>query len=368
MPAEKLRVADVLAALEERFPAQWAEPWDRVGLAVGDHGAPVRSVLVTLDATAASVRRAAEQGHDLLLTHHPLSLSPPSTLTPRSAPAFFAAVREGVSVAAFHTNLDRAPEGAESFPRTLGLRIVRPLERAEQDVDRIVTYVPGSAVAAVVDAAARAGAGRIGEYERCAFVNDGRGMFEPLEGARPVSSAAEGGAPETRVEMVAPRAASGAVLAAIRDAHPYEEPVVIATEGRLARGAARLGRLCVPESAMTLSSLATLVATRLGVEPRVWGDPERPVANIAVGNGSVGGLVPDAIAAGADVLVGGEVRYHGATGALEAGCAVIEAGHDASEWPLVRVLGDAARAAVADSGVVVTVEEPVVAWWTAKGR
>ncbi|MDI6900479.1 MAG: Nif3-like dinuclear metal center hexameric protein [Anaerosomatales bacterium] len=368
MSAKQLRVFDVLSALEERFPSQWAEPWDRVGLAVGDPGSPVRSVLVTLDASVTSVRRAAEQGHDLLLTHHPLFLESPPTLTPGSAPGAFAAVRHGVAVAAFHTNLDRAPAGAEALPRALGLRIMRPLERAEQEVDRIVTYVPGAAVESVVEAAGRAGAGRIGEYERCAFFNDGTGMFEPLDGARPVASASGAGAPETRVEMVAPRASRAAVLAAIRDAHPYEEPVVIATEGRLSRGAARLGRLCVPDAPLTLASLATLVATRLGVEPRVWGDPERMVSTVAVGNGSVGGLVPDAIAAGADVLVGGEVRYHGATGAVEAGCAVIEAGHDATEWPLVRVLADAVRAVVADSDVRVVADEPVVAWWTAKGR
>jgi len=48
------------------------------------------------------------------------------------------------------------------------------------------------------------------------------------------------------------------------------------------------------------------------------------------------------MAAGADALVCGEVRYHDALDAAESGLAIIEVGHDVSEWPLVEVLGRAA--------------------------
>jgi len=71
------------------------------------------------------------------------------------------------------------------------------------------------------------------------------------------------------------------------------------------------------------------------------------------------------MAAGADVLFGGEVRYHDALDAVGNGLAIIEAGHDATEWPLVRVLADVTRTVLGESGVV---EEPAHAgWWIAEG-
>ncbi|HSQ22046.1 MAG TPA: Nif3-like dinuclear metal center hexameric protein, partial [Coriobacteriia bacterium] len=58
-------------ALDGRFPCATAEPWDRVGLVVGERSRAVTGVLVTLDATAEAVARAHDAGGNLLVTHHP---------------------------------------------------------------------------------------------------------------------------------------------------------------------------------------------------------------------------------------------------------------------------------------------------------
>jgi len=96
--------------------------------------------------------------------------------------------------------------------------------------------------------------------------------------------------------------------------------------------------------------------------PRVWGDPERPVERVAVVNGSAGSLLGDALRA-CDLCVAGEVRYHDALDAVSRGLTIIEIGHDASEWPLVAVLGDVVKRSVGE-GVAVTVEQPRMAWRT----
>lgn len=140
--------------------------------------------------------------------------------------------------------------------------------------------------------------------------------------------------------------------------HPLEEPVPGLPKD------VRYGRLCeiAPEN---LAVFASRMGAALGVRPRVWGDPARDVRLVAVGNGSVRSLIPAALAAGADVLLGGEVRYHDALDAVENGLAIIEAGHDATEWPLVHVLADCARTVLGDTGVI---EEPAHAgWWIAEG-
>jgi ribonuclease HI len=91
---------------------------------------------------------------------------------------------------------------------------------------KLVVFVPADALEAVRDAVFRAGAGRIGDYERCSFYAEGTGTFLPLEGANPAvgEPGREERVPELRLETVYPAAREAEVVRALRDAHPYEEP------------------------------------------------------------------------------------------------------------------------------------------------
>jgi hypothetical protein len=86
--------------------------------------------------------------------------------------------------------------------------------------------VPESALEATRDAVFAAGAGRVGAYERCSWDAAGTGTFRGGEGTAPAVGEAgrEERVPELRVETVVPDGALDAVVAALRDAHPYEEP------------------------------------------------------------------------------------------------------------------------------------------------
>jgi hypothetical protein len=91
---------------------------------------------------------------------------------------------------------------------------------------KLVWFVPAEALAATRDAVFEAGAGRIGEYERCSWYTAGTGTFlggeqtDPAVGERGV----EEHVPELRVETVVPADRLDAVVVALRLAHPYEEP------------------------------------------------------------------------------------------------------------------------------------------------
>ena len=98
------------------------------------------------------------------------------------------------------------------------------------------------------------------------------------------------------------------------------------------------GRLCEAGEHRTLGALAEAVGARLGVGTRIWGDVAARVTLVALAPGSGRSLVPDALASGAEVLVTGELRYHEALDTLERGLMVVEAGHDATEWPLTGAL------------------------------
>ena len=91
---------------------------------------------------------------------------------------------------------------------------------------KLVVFVPSEALDAVRDALFDAGAGRIGEYERCSWYADGTGTFLGGEGASPVvgERGREERVPELRLETVYPEERHDQVIDALKRAHPYEEP------------------------------------------------------------------------------------------------------------------------------------------------
>lgn len=91
---------------------------------------------------------------------------------------------------------------------------------------KLCVYVPEAALEAVKDAVFAAGAGRQGAYDRCCWQVRGEGQFRPLAGSDPhVGSLGRvERVAEYRVEMLCPADRVAEVVAALRNAHPYEEP------------------------------------------------------------------------------------------------------------------------------------------------
>jgi hypothetical protein len=91
---------------------------------------------------------------------------------------------------------------------------------------KLVVFVPREALDVVRDAVFAAGAGRIGHYERCSWYTEGTGTFFGGEGADPTvgTPGQEERVPELRLETVFPEERHDEVIAALRRAHPYEEP------------------------------------------------------------------------------------------------------------------------------------------------
>ena len=229
----------------------------------------------------------------------------------------------------------------------------------------MTVFTPRDAADAVLEAMRCAGAGRVGEYSGASFSTQGVGAFVPRAGARPYTGVPgePSTAEEARLEVVCSPGHLAGVLAAARAAHPYEEPLIVVADAGIDRGAARLGRLSELREPVTLRAFAEAVGARLGVVARVWGDPGTRVSRVASASGSGKSLVDAAMTAGASVLLTGEVGYHVALDAAAAGLAIVEAGHDATEWPLVAVLAEALRSFEGLEDRVVA-DEPAPRWWT----
>ena len=91
---------------------------------------------------------------------------------------------------------------------------------------KLVVFVPIDALDAVRDAVFEAGAGRIGEYERCSWYSEGTGTFHAGDAASPKvgERGREERVPEVRLETIYPLEREQDVVRALRGAHPYEEP------------------------------------------------------------------------------------------------------------------------------------------------
>lgn len=91
---------------------------------------------------------------------------------------------------------------------------------------KLCFYVPVSYVDAVKAAVFEAGGGRVGDYEHCAWQVLGQGQFRPLSGSKPFIGAQNvlETVDEYRVELVCAGEHINAAVAALREAHPYEEP------------------------------------------------------------------------------------------------------------------------------------------------
>ncbi len=373
------RLAEVLAALDDWYPPATAESWDAVGLTCGDPDAPAGRILLAVDCVAATVAQAVESGAELLLTHHPLLLSGvhgvPAT-DPKGG-LVHRMIRAGVAHFAAHTNADIAVHGvSDALARCLGLTVTAPLAADPAPaLDQLTVYVPPAEADRLISALTGAGAGALGNYDRCSFAVEGRGSYRPLPGADPADG--EIGVltrkPELALSVVLPRNRRAAVLAAMRQAHPYEEVAFELTEQpRLdaGTGTGRIGRLAEP---MTLRDFVGYAARRLpstawGI--RAAGRPDQLISSVAVCGGSGASYTDLARSRGADVYLTSDLKHHSTIEAVteldrgpDAPMALVDAAHWATEWPWLPVAADLLRQKFG-SAVEVSVSALVTDPWT----
>jgi dinuclear metal center YbgI/SA1388 family protein len=350
------RLADVVEVLDGLYPPSWAESWDAVGLVCGDPAAVVRRVLVAVDPVETVVAEAVDGGFDLLLTHHPLYLRGTTSVAATTAKGrvVHRLISAGAGLFVAHTNADVADPGvSDALASLFDLRATRPLQARPEPLDKLVVFVPTGDAEALLEALSAAGAGAIGDYDRCAWSTTGTGTFRPLSGARP--SVGEVGrverVAETRLEVVLPHGRRRAVLEALRAAHPYQEPAfdlleLVPQPGP--RGLGRVGELPepLPLGELTRRAAAVLPAT-------AWG-----VRTLAVCGGAGDGLLREAVVA--DAYLTADLRHHPASEAPQ-GLALIDAAHWATEWPW---LADVARRLSAATTVETVVSAQVTDPWT----
>ncbi|MDQ1721674.1 MAG: hypothetical protein QOI26_1408, partial [Pseudonocardiales bacterium] len=328
-----------------------------------------------------TVAEAVESGAQLLITHHPLLLSgvhgvpandPKGALVHRM-------IRSGVAHFVAHTNADVAAQGvSQALAQCLGLSATAPLAPDQGlALDHLTVYVPAVDCDRLISALTEAGAGAVGNYDQCTFTVSGQGSYRPLPGADPADG--EIGAltrkTEQAVSVVLPRDRRAAVLAAMRQAHPYQEVAFILTEQPGLDSGTGTGRIGVLAEPMTLRDFTGYAAVRLpstawGI--RAAGRPDQLVETVAVCGGSGASYTELARSLGADAYLTTDLKHHGTVEAVterqdgagnsDAEMALVDAAHWATEWPWLPVAADLLRQQF--DGVQIGVSALVTDPWT----
>ena len=278
-----LRLSDVTALLDGWYDPAWAEAWDAVGLVCGDPDQPVAPGAVRRRpgrrrwSTRPSLGRRPAGRATTRCCSPRCTASPPTTPKGRVVHRLVRAGHRAVHRA--HQRRRRRPTGSTSrWPARVGLvdpQVVEAADRREPAGQARRCSSRTTHADAVRAALAAAGPGRSATTTRCTFTSPGEGRFRPLDGATPAIG------PVGEVEVVdggagrdgaAARHAAAGVVAAMRAAHPYEEPaydVVELADGARrrppSRGHGRIGRLAEPT---TLREFAEQVVGRAARRPR----------------------------------------------------------------------------------------------------
>jgi dinuclear metal center YbgI/SA1388 family protein len=352
----KPKISDILGIINKKYPFALAEEWDNVGLQLGDPATTVTRIMIALDPLPQIIAQALDQNCNLLITHHPLIFSPLHQITTSTSTghSLLQAAQGGLALMAMHTNYDIATEGLNDLLASrIGLQQTRPLKITGQDeLVKLVVFVPEEQLA-TVRTALLPHTESIGNYQDCSFATDGEGTFLPCGGARPTigTIGRQEKVKEQRLELLLRRDQLPKAIRTLLAVHPYEEPAFDCyplLNETIPKGLGRIGTL---SKAVPLVSLATSIGQQLECEAiRFVGAPERLIKKIALCSGSGASLLKDAIRAGADLLLTGDIKYHEAREAEAQGVALIDAGHFSTEILMVKAVREILDSALTKSG------------------
>jgi dinuclear metal center YbgI/SA1388 family protein len=348
-------VNEITSYLESWAPASLQESYDNSGLLVGNPGMEIQKALITLDITEEVLKEAAENGCTLIIAHHPIIFGSLKRINGNNSVEriVMAAIKNDIALYAIHTNLDNVISGVnQKIAEKLGIKNGKILDMKRGLLRKLVTFCPNTlledgtpAPVAVRNALWEAGAGLLGNYDRCSFNLEGVGTFRALEGADPYIGE-EGELvkqDEVRIEVIFPVYKQNNVIKKLWDTHPYEEVAydIFALENEFQEtGAGLIGELEEPMDEMDFLQHVKKVmkAGCVRYSPLL----NRKIKTVAVCGGSGSFLLKNAIAKKADAFVTADYKYHQFFDA-EGKILIADIGHYESEQYTIDLIYDRLR-------------------------
>jgi dinuclear metal center YbgI/SA1388 family protein len=311
-----MKIKEIINAVEKWAPAAYAEDFDNVGLLVGDAGREATGVLVALDTLEETVDEAVKNKCNLILSFHPIIFKGLKKITGKSyvERVVIKAIKNDIAIYAVHTALDNSFEGVNAgICDKLNLKNRQILVPKPKTIKKLVTFVPHENAGEVREALFEAGAGNIGNYDRCSFNAEGKGSFNGNESSNPAvgQKGKTHVEPETRIDMMFPKHLENKILNTLFKAHPYEEVAYEVDTLDNINQHIGIGMVGTLDNRVTEAEFIQNVKDKFhcGIvrHSRLKG---KKIKTVAVLGGSGAFAIPNAIAAKADIYLTGDLKYH----------------------------------------------------------
>ncbi len=340
-----MTISTITDFLEKLAAPALQEDYDNAGLITGDKSWECNGVLVCLDSIEAVIDEAIENKCNLIIAHHPIVFKGLKKINGKNyvERTLIKAIKNDIAIFAIHTNLDNVLTGVNGkMAEKLGLINRTVLLPKQQQLQKLVVYVPVNHQEKILTAMFTAGAGEIGKYSECSFGTEGTGTYKAGENAQPFAgkTGERHLEKEIKVEVIFPVWLRKPVISAMKAAHPYEEVAydLFNLENEYAEtGSGLLGELQnEQEEKAFLEELKKIFSLSL---IRYTAFTGRKIRKVALCGGAGSFLTSAAKAAGADVYISADFKYHEFFDA-DGQILVADIGHYESEQFTIELLFD----------------------------
>ncbi|HRD58942.1 MAG TPA: Nif3-like dinuclear metal center hexameric protein [Ferruginibacter sp.] len=343
-----MQIKEIISVLEQYAPPALQETYDNAGLITGNSIWECTGIIVSLDATEEIVQEAIDKKCNLIVAHHPIIFKGLKKITGKNyvEKTIIHAIKNDIAIFAIHTNLDNVIHGVNGkIADLLGLVNRKILAPKIGLLQKLSVFVPFKEKDKLQNALFNAGAGNIGNYSECSFSTEGIGSFKAGIKANP--HLGEIGQrhlePEIKLEVIFPQWLQSKIVDAMQLNHPYEEvayDIYLLLNNYQHAGSGIIGELPeeVTEEEM-LQKLKSIFKTGLVKHTKLLGNPLKKIA-LCGGAGSF--LTETALAAGADMFITADVKYHEFFDA-EGKLVLADIGHYESEQFTIELLFDILR-------------------------
>jgi len=343
-----MNIATIIKELEDFAPLAYQESYDNSGLLTGNSQWECTGALCTLDVTEQVIEEAINKGCNLVIAHHPIIFSGLKKITGKTyvERTIIKAIKNDIALYAIHTNADNVLNGVNNtIAIKVGLRKTKILVPKVNILAKLITFIPLDFVARVKEALFNAGAGNIGNYSEASFGVEGIGTYKANKDANPflgeigVTHAEN----ELKLEVIFPLHKQSQILKSLFKAHPYEEvayDIIPLNNEHHQVGSGLIGSLLKPINEVEfLNNLKDTFGLKAIKHTPLL---NKAISQVAVCGGSGSFLIKQAIAAGADVFITSDIKYHEFFDA-ENKIIILDIGHWESEQFTIDLLVDIIR-------------------------
>ncbi len=311
-----MKVAEIIETLEKISPTVYQEDYDNCGLIIGKSNWDCTGIICSLDATEDVILEAKAKGCNLVVAHHPIIFSGLKKINGKNyvEDAVIAAIKNDIAVYAIHTNLDNMIDGVNNkIADALGLINRKILLPKQDQLMKLFTFVPVEFGEKIKSALFEAGGGNIGNYSECSFSVEGIGNFKAGKNTDPFIGEIDKRhhEKELKIEIIFPAYLQNKMVEALILAHPYEEvPYDVVT---LSNNFDKVGSGLIAELAEAIDETEFLAQIKAAFGLQAIKHTNllgKKIKKVAVCGGAGSFLIGNAVAAGADIFITSDVKYH----------------------------------------------------------